>query len=74
VILALIKKCLDARDEGGSEIAVWEDGTPTRAFLYVEYAADGIVLATDGYDKPEPVNLGSGFEINIRDSWSSSPR
>ena len=67
VIPALIKKCADARDSGAPEIVVWGDGSPTREFLYVEDAAEGIVLATERYDKPEPVNLGSAFEISIRD-------
>jgi GDP-L-fucose synthase len=66
VIPALIKKCLDARDEGASEIVVWGDGSATREFLYAEDAAEGIVLATERYDKPEPVNLGAAFEISIR--------
>ena len=67
VIPALIKKCLDARDEGRDEIVVWGDGSATREFLYVEDAAAGIVLASERYDKPEPVNLGSCFEISIRE-------
>ena len=46
---------------------MWGDGTPTREFLYVEDAAEGILLATEKYDGPEPVNLGSGFEISIKD-------
>src|SRR5207249_7001955 len=64
VIPALIKKCLDARDEGAEEIVVWGDGSATREFLYVEDAAEGIVLATERYDKAEPVNLGASFEIS----------
>src|SRR6266581_1397831 len=67
VIPALIKKCLDARDDGASEIVVWGDGSATREFLYVEDAAEGILLATERYDRPEPVNLGASFEIPIRD-------
>lgn len=67
VIPALIKKCLDAQREGLSEIVVWGDGTPTREFLYVEDAARGIVRATQHYDKSDPVNLGSGQEISIRE-------
>src|SRR6266508_3715916 len=55
VIPALIKKCLDARDAGATEVVVWGDGTPTREFLYVEDAAEGIVLAAERYDKAEPV-------------------
>src|SRR5438552_9153290 len=64
VIPALIKKCLDARDSGAAEVVVWGDGSATREFLYVEDAALGIVLASERYDKPEPVNLGSCFEIS----------
>ena len=67
VIPALIKKCLDARDAGAAEVVVWGDGSATREFLYVEDAALGIVLASERYDKPEPVNLGSCFEISIRE-------
>jgi GDP-L-fucose synthase len=67
VIPALIRKCVEAVDEGGDEIVLWGDGSPTREFLYVEDAAEGIVLATEHYDKPEPVNVGSGMEIPIRD-------
>lgn len=67
VIPALIKKCLDAIEEGKDEIVVWGTGKPTREFLYVEDAAEGIALATEKYNKPEPVNLGSGFEISIKD-------
>jgi GDP-L-fucose synthase len=66
VIPALIKKCIEARDDGADEIVVWGDGSPTREFLYVEDAAEGIVLATERYNEPEPVNLGSSFEISIR--------
>jgi GDP-L-fucose synthase len=67
VIPALIKKCLDAIDCGESEIVCWGDGTPTREFLYVEDCAEGIVLATESFDGSEPVNLGSGSEISIRE-------
>ena len=67
VIPALIRKCADAVDQGRDEIVLWGDGSPTREFLYVEDAAEGIVLATERYDKPDPVNLGSGMEISIRD-------
>jgi len=61
VIPALIKKCMDAKDAGASEIVVWGDGSPTREFLYVEDAAEAIVLAVERYDKPDPVNLGVGL-------------
>jgi GDP-L-fucose synthase len=67
VIPALIRKCVEAVDERRPEITLWGDGTPTREFLYVADAAEGILLATQQYDKPEPVNLGSGVEIGIRD-------
>jgi len=67
VIPALIKKCVDAIEEGKNEIVVWGTGRPTREFLYVEDAADGIALAAEQYNKPEPVNLGAGFEISIKD-------
>jgi GDP-L-fucose synthase len=67
VIPALIKKCFDAMDSGEEEIVVWGDGTPTREFLYVEDCAEAIVLATERYSKPDPVNIGAGFEISIKD-------
>jgi GDP-L-fucose synthase len=67
VIPALIRKCVEARDRGDASIVCWGDGSPTREFLYVEDAAEGIVLATERYDGAEPVNLGSGHEISIRD-------
>jgi GDP-L-fucose synthase len=67
VIPALIKKCVDAVDAGASRITAWGTGQATREFLYVEDAAEGIVLATERYDGAEPVNLGSGFEISIRE-------
>lgn len=67
VIPALIKKCFDAIENGAEQLVVWGDGTPTREFLYVEDAAEAIVLATKHYDKPDPVNIGSSFEISIRE-------
>lgn len=67
VIPALIKKCCDAMDSGETAIIVWGDGTPTREFLYVTDAAEAIVLATERYNKPEPVNIGSSHEISIHD-------
>lgn len=67
VIPALIKKCFDAIKEGMPSITVWGTGRATREFLYVEDAAEGIVLATERYEKPDPVNLGAGFEISIKD-------
>jgi len=67
VIPALIKKCLDAKAAGEDHISVWGTGAASREFLYVEDAARGIVLATEHYDKPEPVNLGAGREITIKE-------
>ncbi|MBE2268107.1 MAG: GDP-L-fucose synthase [Anaerolinea sp.] len=67
VIPALIRKCLEAKARGDSYIEAWGDGSPTREFLYVEDAAEGIVLAAERYNDSEPVNLGSSFEISIRD-------
>ncbi len=67
VIPALIKKCVDAREAGESEIVAWGDGSPTREFIYVEDAAEAITLATMRYNESEPVNIGSSFEISIKD-------
>ena len=67
VIPALIRKCVEAVEAGSTEISLWGDGTPTREFLYVEDAAEGVVAATRAYDSGEPVNLGNGVEITIRD-------
>jgi len=67
VVPALIKKCVDAMADNRTEITVWGTGEPTREFLYVEDAAEGILLASERYNKPEPVNLGAGFEISIKD-------
>lgn len=67
VIPALIRKCVEAVESRRDEIELWGDGSPTREFLYVEDAAEGIFLATKLYDKPAPVNLGSGLEISIGD-------
>ncbi len=67
VIPALIKKFIDAKEEGKEEVVVWGTGKPTREFLYVEDAATGILLATEHYNKSEPVNLGSSYEISIKD-------
>jgi GDP-L-fucose synthase len=67
VIPALIKKCVDAREAGDPFIEVWGTGAASREFLYVDDAAEGIVLATERFDGPEPVNLGVGAEITIRD-------
>ncbi len=67
VIPALIKKCVDAIRNGEDEIVVWGTGKVTREFIYVEDAAEGIILATEGYDRSDPVNIGAGFEISIKD-------
>ena len=66
VIPALIRKCVEAKQAGADHIMVWGDGSPTREFLYVEDAAEGIILATEQYDKSNPVNLGSSHEISIK--------
>ena len=67
VIPALIRKCVEARLRGESSILAWGSGEVTREFLYVEDAAEGIVLAAERYEQSEPVNLGAGQEIKIRD-------
>ncbi len=67
VIPALIKKMVDATKNGLDKISLWGTGEPSREFLYVEDAAEGILLATEKYDEPDPVNLGTGNEITIRD-------
>jgi len=67
VIPALIRKCLEAEARADQQVELWGDGSPTREFLYVEDAAEGILLAAERYNASEPVNLGSGMEISIRD-------
>jgi GDP-L-fucose synthase len=67
VIPALIRKCVEAGRRGQQEIVAWGSGEPTREFLYVDDAAEGIVLAAERYNEPGPVNLGSGRAIRIRD-------
>ena len=67
VIPALIRKCLEAKARGDRELTAWGDGSPTREFLYVEDAAEGILLAAERHNTSDPVNLGSSFEISIRD-------
>jgi GDP-L-fucose synthase len=67
VIPALIRKCIEAKERGDDHIIAWGDGSPTREFLYVEDAAEGILLASEHYNKSEPVNLGTHFEISIKD-------
>ena len=66
VIPALIRKVYEAQQKGDKQLFVWGDGSPTREFLYSTDAALGIVMATQAYDKPEPVNLGTNYEISIR--------
>jgi GDP-L-fucose synthase len=67
VIPALIKKCVDARNRVDKFIECWGTGSPTREFIYVEDAAEGILLAAERYNKPGPINIGSGMEISILD-------
>jgi GDP-L-fucose synthase len=67
VIPALIRKCVEAKEQGADEIVAWGDGSPTREFIYVEDAAEGIALATQYYNRSDPVNIGSSFEISIKD-------
>ena len=67
VIPALIKKCVDAVNQGKNEIVVWGSGKPSREFIYVEDAAEGILLAAEKYHKGDPVNIGAGFEIKIKE-------
>jgi GDP-L-fucose synthase len=67
VIPALIRKAMEACDRGAKELPIWGDGSPTREFLYVEDAADAIVTAAEKYNGDQPVNLGSGYEISIKD-------
>ncbi len=67
VVPALIRKCVEARERGGRELVVWGDGSPSREFLHARDAAEAIVAAAERYDKSDPVNLGAGFEIAIRD-------
>ena len=67
VIPALIKKCIDAIENEDDQIIVWGTGKASREFLYVEDAAEAIILATENYNKPDPVNIGAGFEITIKD-------
>ena len=67
VIPALIRKCLEAKERGDKQIVAWGDGSPTREFIYAEDAAEGIALATMRYNCSDPVNIGSSFEISIKD-------
>lgn len=67
VIPALIRKCIEARDRGEKQIVAWGTGSASREFLYVEDCAEGLIASLEKYDSPEPMNLGSGREISIRD-------
>jgi GDP-L-fucose synthase len=67
VIPAMIRKCVEAQERGDEQVVLWGDGSPTREFLYVEDAAEGIILAAERYNGREPFNLGSGMEISIKD-------
>ena len=67
VIPALIRKCIESQERGDKEVVLWGDGSPTREFLYARDAADGILTATEFYNGIEPVNIGSGQEISIKD-------
>ena len=67
VIPALIHKCYEAKLNHTTEVVIWGDGSPTREFIYAGDAAEGIVMAAEKYDGPEPVNIGSGMEISIKD-------
>ncbi len=67
VIPGLIRKCVEAVDRGEPEILAWGDGTPTREFLYVEDCAEALAAAVQQYDRPEPMNIGSGHEISIKE-------
>jgi GDP-L-fucose synthase len=67
VIPALVRKCEEAREAGAAEIEVWGTGSATREFLYVEDAARGIVSALERLEGSDPVNLGAGFEISIKE-------
>jgi GDP-L-fucose synthase len=67
VIPALVRKCIEAQEREDREVVLWGDGSPTREFLYAGDAADGILSATEFYNSSEPVNIGSGHEISIKD-------
>ena len=67
VIPAIIRKCIEAKEQNRDHIIVWGTGKALRGFLYVDDAAEGILLAAERYNKPEPVNIGGGFEIKIKD-------
>ena len=67
VIPALIRRFIEAKDQGLTEVVNWGDGSPTREFVYADDAAEGIVMATENYNGSDPVNIGSGYEISIKD-------
>jgi GDP-L-fucose synthase len=67
VIPALVRKCIEAKEHGEEQVVLWGDGSPTREFLYVEDCAEGLLMAMEHYDGPDPFNLGSGQEISIKD-------
>ena len=67
VIPALVRKCIEAKKRGDKDITVWGTGRATREFLYVDDAARGIIMAAEKYNSSEPVNLGAGFEISIKE-------
>jgi GDP-L-fucose synthase len=67
VVPALIRKCIEAKQQNAPYVEAWGDGSPTREFLYVDDAAEGILLAAERYNQSEPVNLGSSFEISIKE-------
>jgi GDP-L-fucose synthase len=67
VVQAILRKFVEAKEQGRDTVVVWGDGAATREFLYVEDAAEGILRATESYDKPDPVNLGTGVETSIRE-------
>ena len=74
MIPAIIRKCLEAQDAGEDEVVLWGSGSPTREFLYVDDAAEGIVLALERLDDPDPVNLGSASENSRSRNWPSGSR
>ncbi|MDZ4722152.1 MAG: GDP-L-fucose synthase [Roseiflexaceae bacterium] len=74
VIPALVRKCVEAKERGADHLEAWGDGSPTREFLYVDDAAEGILLATERYNGSLPVNLGSSYEISIRDLMETIAR
>jgi GDP-L-fucose synthase len=67
VIPALIRKCVEARERGDAEVVAWGSGSASREFLYVDDCAEGLILALEKYDSPEPINLGNGREVTIKD-------